>query len=244
MSGIRKIGKINLPNLEPKKIEGAAPVCRLVNPADLYVEGKYQRDLAENSIKLIRTLVREWNWAHMKPPICVKDGDKLYVVDGQHTAIAAAAHPDIKQIPVMIVKADQIEDRARAFVVHNTAQIRVTTMQIFFSELAAGDEIAKIVDQACSKAKVKVLRCPPAHGVFRLGETVAVVSLKGIAKNKGLPGLVRILKVLVDAGRAPIKKTETAAVFRSSMESNSEMPSLITILRPSSVPRLLTNGRH
>jgi len=82
-AGLRKIGKINLPNLEPNEIFGDTPRCILVNPSDLYVEEQYQRNLAENSVRLIRRLVRDWNWAHMKPPVCVKSGDKLFVADGR-----------------------------------------------------------------------------------------------------------------------------------------------------------------
>ena len=87
---LRKIGRINLPNLEPNAVSGAVPECVMVDPSALYVEEQYQRNLADKSIKLIRRMVRTWNWAHMKPPICVRSGDKLFVVDGQHTAIAAA----------------------------------------------------------------------------------------------------------------------------------------------------------
>jgi hypothetical protein len=135
-AGLRKIGKINLPALEPSEVVGAAPKCVMVNPADLYVEEQYQRNLAENSVRLIRPLVRSWNWAHMKPPICVKSNDRLLVVDGQHTAIAAASHPGIDTIPVMLVTADHIRDRAKAFVAHNTMRVAITSTQIFFSELA------------------------------------------------------------------------------------------------------------
>ena len=70
-AGLRKIGKINLPNLEPNEIFGDTPRCILVNPSDLYVEEQYQRNLAENSVRLIRRLVRDWNWAHMKPPVAI-----------------------------------------------------------------------------------------------------------------------------------------------------------------------------
>jgi hypothetical protein len=235
---LRKIGRINLPNLEPNAVSGAVPECVMVDPSALYVEEQYQRNLADKSIKLIRRMVRTWNWAHMKPPICVRSGDKLFVVDGQHTAIAAASHPDIMEIPIMIVEAAEVKDRARAFVAHNRVRLGVTSTQIFFSELAAGDEIAVAVDQACTRAKVKILKTPPGHGIFNPGETMSAIQLKTIAAKKGVNALVRVLKILVECGRAPLKNTELSAVF-AILYGSRKMPvddyDLVSVIRSKSI---------
>ena len=96
------------------------------------------------------------------------------VVDGQHTAIAAAMHPDVSEIPIMIVPADSRAAQANAFVGHNRDRLNITPMQMHFAALAAGDEDAMTIDQVCQRAGVKMLRTPPAANVYRPAETVAV----------------------------------------------------------------------
>jgi hypothetical protein len=82
-------------------------------------------------VKLIRKIVQTWDWSRMKPPICARDeSGRLFVVDGQHTSIAAARHPGIKKIPVMIVNVDTVEGRASAFIGHNRDRVAMTSMQL------------------------------------------------------------------------------------------------------------------
>src|SRR6185437_2462885 len=109
----------------------AAPDARQVDPTTLRVEPKYQRDLSGKSMRLIRKIVTEWDWAKFKPPIVAESEDGLFVIDGQHTAIAAASHPEIQTIPVMVVKAADLRRRAEAFVAHNRDRVAMTPAQVF-----------------------------------------------------------------------------------------------------------------
>lgn len=63
------------------------PEHRLVVPSTLIVEVGYQRDLSGKSLKLIKNIVANWDWARFKPPVCAETPDGLFVIDGQHTAI-------------------------------------------------------------------------------------------------------------------------------------------------------------
>jgi hypothetical protein len=79
------------------------------------VQPEYQRDLTKRSITLIRDIAETFSWLHIKPPVCARDGNgNLCVIDGQHTAIAAASR-GLKKIPVMIVEALDPALRAGAF---------------------------------------------------------------------------------------------------------------------------------
>jgi hypothetical protein len=42
--------------------------------------------------------VANWDWRRFKPPVVARTATGLEVIDGQHTAIAAASHPDVLQI--------------------------------------------------------------------------------------------------------------------------------------------------
>jgi hypothetical protein len=165
-------------------------------------------------MSLIFRIVEEWDWCRMKPPICTKDADgNILIVDGQHTAIVAASHPDIKQIPVMLIQTDQVSDRAKSFVGHNRDRVAMTPLQIHVAALAAGDDVAAAIDESCKRVGVTVLRMPPQNGRFKEKQTMSIGALTSVVNKKGSNGLARILKILVDAERVPIRAEEIKAVF-------------------------------
>jgi hypothetical protein len=47
--------------------------------------------------------------------------------------IAAATHPEIGKIPAMVVAADSIELRAKAFIGHNRNRLQLTPGQLYYS---------------------------------------------------------------------------------------------------------------
>jgi hypothetical protein len=202
-----------LPSLLPKPTGGKLPALEWVEPGTLFIEDSYQRNLSENSIRLIRRIVAEWSWARMKPPICAKGSDnKLCVIDGQHTAIAAASHGGIKKIPVMIVDAATVKDRAASFMGHNRDRVAMTAPQLFYAAVAADDEVAVAAAEACKKAGVTIRKSMPTGGIWKIGETISPTSILAVAKLKGTPGATRVLKILVEAERAPITALEVKAV--------------------------------
>lgn len=219
MKGLRSItplGPESLRGIVPAADIGEPPIFEMVDPRTLFAEESYQRDLGENSTRMVRKIVAGFSWSRFKPPVCVRVpewDDVLVCIDGQHTAIGAASHPDIKLIPVMIVRAADAAARAGAFVGHNRDRLGLTQMAIYHAEVAAGDALAVTIQKACDKAGAFVLpkpvnlksRHPP-------GATIAVGTLKTIAMRHGGDFLASVLKILVDAGRGPMKADEIAAV--------------------------------
>jgi hypothetical protein len=209
---LRSIKPIPLIGISPNDISLDLPRFSWVNPCDLLVEDEYQRKLTRLSITMIRKIANNFDWLHIKPPVCSQaPNGKLFVIDGQHTAIAAASR-GVKKIPIMIVNAVSTEIRARAFVAHNTDRLQVTPMQLFHSRVAARDKTAVLVKRVCSDAGVTMCRVQPATGRWRVGETVAVGSVEKIVVRLGEEKAVRVFKVLVAAGRAPIMQHELSAV--------------------------------
>lgn len=227
MKGLRSIiplGPESLRGIVPAADIGEPPVFEMVDPRTLFAEESYQRDLGENSTRMVRKIVAGFSWAHFKPPVCVRVpewDDVLICIDGQHTAIGAASHPEIKLIPVMIVRAADAAARAGAFVGHNRDRLGLTQMAIYHAEVAAGDALAVTVQKACDKVGAFVLpkpvnlksRHPP-------GATIAVGTLKTIAMRHGGDFLASVLKILVDAGRGPMKADEIAAVSLIGLRPN------------------------
>jgi hypothetical protein len=149
----RPVKPIPLGGITPRPIASRLPTFGWADPKSLLVEPDYQRDLSTRSIKLIRRIAENFDWLHVKPPVCARSNGKLCVIDGQHTAIAAASR-GLPRIPVMIVEARDVERRAKAFVAHNTDLLNVTPIQLWHSRLAAGDVDVRAAASACKAAGV------------------------------------------------------------------------------------------
>jgi hypothetical protein len=208
-STLRRIEPLPFPvAIEPAL--GAKPEFQWVKPTDLWVDETYQRDLKRNSYALIANMRREFRWNRMKPPICVRAAEGLHVIDGQHTAIVAATLR-IPAIPVFIVEADELDERARSFVAHNTNRVVVHPLDIFRALVASGDEDALTVQQVLDRSKVR-LRMISSTTSIAEGDTMAIGTIRKLVSKHG-PLLSRqVLETLVKAKRAPVSAPEISAV--------------------------------
>lgn len=208
---LRPIKPMNFPDLKPAKVEGVRPSLKWVAPTSLLVDGTYQRDLSERSIRLIRRMIEDFAWCRLKPPIVVQAGsDSFHIIDGQHTAIVAATLK-VPQIPIFIVEAESLDERARAFVGHNSDRIIVSPFDIYRALLASGDPMAKEVDQVCKKAGVRIRNISPSSAIAE-GDSASVGRIQNLVKRRGVKIAQDVLTCLVKAKRAPITATEILAV--------------------------------
>ena len=191
-------------------------------------------------MSLIRRIVATWDWSRFKPPVCARSDDgSLYVIDGQHTATAAASHGGIPVIPVMVVSVDAVADRAKAFIGHNRDRLAITPMQMHYSALAAGDEVAVAIDEACQRSGARIRRAPPPNGVYEAGDILAVGAVGDVVKRKGKVGGARVLGLLMEAKRAPISANEIKAVaallFDEEYRDAFDVEDLAALIRSKSV---------
>lgn len=229
MKGLRSIVPLSVGSLrgvEPSKVGRKLPKFEWVDPRKLCVEDAYQRDLGgETNTRLIRRIVGAFSWARFKPPVCVRlpdSGNVLVCIDGQHTATAAATHPDVDKIPVMVVQAEDVAARAHAFVGHNRDRIGLTPLAIHRAEVAAGDANAEAIQRACRKAGASIARKPiNRESKENIGATMALGTIKGILKKDGEAVLARVFGVLVEASRFPLLAPEIAAVAEIAREDPS-----------------------
>lgn len=214
MGTYRTIEPLKFSDIAPADIsEQVDPEFIFVAPAELRVDESYQRSLSARSHRLIRKIVQSWNWSRFKPPVVVLVEGHYHIIDGQHTAIAALCHGGIELIPVMVVDAPGIADRAQSFVGHNTNRLNVTPLQVFYAELAAGDAEAKQISEICAAAGVKVLRFAPGSQMkFGVGDTMALKAIKDLYISKGPMILRTVLELLVKAGCAPVRAEMIKAV--------------------------------
>lgn len=201
----RPVKRLPMPGVEIAPVQGGGDLAFVwVEPTELLVDDAYQRALSERSIALIRRIVGAWDWRRFKPPIVARTEAGLEVIDGQHTAIAAASHPAIAQIPVVVIAAETREDRAGAFIGHNRDRLGVTATQLHHSAVAAGDPEAVAIADACRAAGLTLLANQPGNSAFRPRDTMAVKSIAAVVKKHGHDRAVVILKALADAELAPV----------------------------------------
>jgi hypothetical protein len=214
VDSLRAIQAVSTAGLDIGEAENVEPICMSVYPATLFVDPLYQRSIGERGLKQIRRIIEAWDWNKFKPPACsysIHQGQTvLKVFDGQHTAIAAASHPAIKEIPVMIHEAKETAQQAAAFVGQNTNRLAVTALQLHQAALVAGDEDALTVAQVCERAGVRILRFSTKN--FSPGDTVAIQAINSLVDKRGAMKARIILEVLVKAGMAPIVAPQIRAV--------------------------------
>ena len=235
---LRPIKSIPLINLVLQPVPEKMPVFSYADPTTLLVEGEYQRELSKASITLIRKIAAGFNWLHVKPPVCARSNGKLCVIDGQHTAIAAASRK-IPKIPVMIVEAVEMETRAGAFVAHNTNRLNITPMQLFHSRAAAGDKSARLAKRVCSNAGINLLKAYRGNNDWEIGDSVAFRAIEKMANRRTFDEAVRALRVLVAAKRAPAQQHEIMAVeailYDKEFGYDGPVFDLVTVIRSKTV---------
>lgn len=214
-SDLRQVAPIDIKDLAPNVPTSGPPIIEWVDPTSLYIDETYQRDISPRGRKLIDKIIQNWDWAKFKPPItCFEEIDGktiLKVLDGQHSAIAAASHPTIKQIPTVIVEAPDTASQANSFVSHNADRTAVTNLQLHKAALAAGSETALTVHQTCERAGVRILKQPPGNGLYRIGDTVAVQQVYSLVNKRFAIGARQVLEILVKAECTPISVSQIKA---------------------------------
>lgn len=213
---IRPISPVSVAGLVPKAPETGIPICEVVDPTTLYVDPAYQRNVSEKGSRQIRRIIEGFDWAKFKPPICAYsecDGRTiLKVLDGQHTAIAAASNPHVPRIPVMIVEAEDTVSQAKAFIGQNTDRLGITALQFHQAAIAAGDEDALTLELVCSRANIKVLKTTNAYTGTGARQTIAIKQLEALISRQGAKLAREILETLANAERGPLTAPQIKAV--------------------------------
>lgn len=230
MSSLRKIAAMDFPDVVKATVAGARPKLVWVKPTDLLVDETYQRDLSRQSVRLIREIVQCFSWDQMKPPITVEVAGGLHVVDGQHTAIAAASI-NLPAIPIFVVHSPDLVGRAKAFVGHNRRRIQISGIQIHRAMVAAGDDDALDVDRVCQRAGVRLRHAQGRRGTLVPGESAAIATIYALIKRRGVMRARQALEVLAKAKLAPISEGHILAADHLLAEKKVDADDLCVAIR-------------
>lgn len=193
----------------PKKLQRSPipppPKISWLPLSQLVVDETYQRDLSKASLRLIRRLVERWDWNMYKPLSVAASAEGLYeVIDGQHTAIAAATHGAIELLPCLVLDAATVAERSAAFVGINRDRIGLTPFALFRARLGAEDPEAVAVQQALEQSGAQLLESLRYDVDYPPGTVACVSTLLQIVRRGGRPRLARLLKIAKAADIGPV----------------------------------------
>lgn len=197
------------------------PKIAWLNLDQLVIDESYQRSLSGNGMRLIRKLVETWDWNCFKPLSVAPVGDGKYeVIDGQHTAIAAATHGAIETLPCLVLTADTVAQRSAAFVGINRDRVALTAFALFRARVAAGDEEAVAVDAALCATGCNLVETIQTRGEEPMpaGTLACVSSLLIAVRAVGQKRLERVLRICIDAELSPIPATAIKGIADLVME--------------------------
>lgn len=163
--------------------------------AELAVDSSYQR---MPNPRAVEAIAANWDWRLCAPLTVSRRGDPatLYVIDGQHRLEAAKLRGDIPYLPCIVSIFGSMAEEAGCFVEVNTKRQRVTPLETFRAELAAGDPKAVQVSRLVSDAGLtiaphtNIIAWKPGMigaiggikgAIFRHGEQVAADALRDVA---------------------------------------------------------------
>lgn len=185
---------------------GPVPEVKFLSPEQLVINEEYQRDLSGTSILQIKKMATNFDWRSYKAiTVAPTDEPGIYeVVDGQHTAIAAATNGNVPFLPAILMDAKTLEDKAGGFLGINRNRIALTPAAIYAAEVAAKDELAVCVEEALQETGAVILPLPKPKGKWKVGETIAIGAMKEIVRQYDQKRLVRVINILMEAQAAPI----------------------------------------
>ena len=118
-------------------------------------------------------------------------------------------HPKVQHVPVVIVKADDIQAEAGIFVDINRVRKNVTGLELFFAQLAADDPRAVAILNLCKQAGIRIPKHP---GDYKPGDSVAVGALAAIEAGYAEERALRILATAAAGKFKPITAAHIKAV--------------------------------
>jgi len=167
--------------------KGAPPSIEWQGVDNLMVDRSYQRTAeASDSQTLIRRIALDWDW-RLCAPLTVSrrvEPAGLFVIDGQHRLEAARLRGDIPHLPCIISTFGSVAEEAGCFVAVNSARRRVTPLDTFRAQLAAGDPRAVQISELIHGAGLSIAK----HGNHIGWKAGQIASISGVRNSLGRHG--------------------------------------------------------
>ncbi len=169
----------------------------LVNPREIVIDGRYQR---EKKNALIQQIASNPSWEAFGVPVCFKRSNgMLYCADGQQriAGVLAAEKPP-KEIPVIWFDIQDVSEEAAMFARINEWRKSLQALEKHRAKIVAGDPPTLAIERAVTMAGFTVDNAQGARGAD--AKTIQAVARLGVIYNRiGEEGLLQTLTVIRDA---------------------------------------------
>lgn len=195
------------------QVKGTLPEMRMVDPRTLFVDDTYQRNIGVGGIRLIEKMIAQFDWSKFHCPVVTQiAGGALVVIDGQHVATAAASHPNIDEIPVLVVQARTVKDQAKAFLGQNKERVGMRQLQIHRARLAAGEDEAERVESVLGAGGITLLSSTGKLDAAAPNASMAIGAFYWLLHHHGDQKAKKAAKMLGDCYLRPIRDVHVKAV--------------------------------
>lgn len=170
---------------------GAKPDLQWVSVGLIDVDNNYQREIKPH---LVDKILKRFSWAKFGA-IVLSHGvaGRFNVVEGQHRWKAASLHPDVSEVPAVIVRHEDVKGEAESFLAINRDRMAVTSVEQYWAGLTAGDDRAIAVSNVLQAAQCDVV---PAAGHYRPNLTNSVTAIDRCLKRYGHAATRRALLII------------------------------------------------
>lgn len=173
---------------------GPRPELQWVPVDQINVDRNYQRELKPGRVRQILT---EFEWKKFGALQLARQADGTFnVFDGQHRHAAAQLHPDVAEVPAVIIQPDDGRDEAEAFLGVNVHRTAVTPIERYWAGIEAGDSDMMAVCAVLEEAGCEVVQ---AQGLGGVGKTHAVFAVLRAIKRYGDEAVTTACRILKEA---------------------------------------------
>lgn len=222
---------------------GQVPKMKWIGLDDLIVDHTYQREVDS---KHVQRILEKFNWRFFQAiTVTPIEGGKYAVIDGQHRTVAARTHPQIDQVPCVIVEARSIKEQAEGFIRMNMSHRKITPVEIYWAALAAGDEEYMAMADLFERVGV-VVHTHSGYGTLPPRNTAAVNTIRNLIRRHGEGSVEKSLRGILlawpETPNALISRIIEACEFvvRVNRISSSQIAKSLSIWEPR---RLLDQAR-
>lgn len=178
----------------------------MVNKNMLNIDGRYQR---EASLLKVMSIARNWDWSLFGTiGVAERSDGTLWVYSGGHRVRASFYRNDIKELPCMIFRLEDLSEEARSFLLGAITPSNICPFDRYKAMIAIQDSIALETKEILNELDVAVMKTANNERTLKCIQFV----LDAVAINKHLAK--RCLKLcIVAAGENPIKERCLSAFF-------------------------------
>lgn len=203
--------------LKPASLKGQVkPKYTEADFSQCHIDQNYQREIDQANITVIEFGVNHFDYTLFKIPNGIQGpSGKIYITDGQSSALICLHHPDIDKLPIMVTRVNEAEfiaRCARAFIGLNECRIAVSKADRFTALQTMGDPASCAIANVFRKHGITPVRKTKAIGKYAARETRIIGTFESIHARRGEAFFDRLCKVLGGAAFSPIRRIHIGAI--------------------------------